>query len=76
MVPDQVRDGTAVPSRGRAGSSTSARIEELERTEAELMDKLIHCVPPVDLHRRELERVRSELQALRDSGTGRGNAIT
>lgn len=49
------------------------RIATLEARQSELMNKLQHCVPPVDQHRRELERVRSDLSTLRaegDEGSG------
>jgi hypothetical protein len=41
------------------------RIAALEARQSDLMNKLQHCVPPVDQHRRELERVRSDLSSLR-----------
>ena len=33
----------------------------LRRTEADLLDKLHRCIPPVDQHRTELERIRSRI---------------
>jgi hypothetical protein len=41
------------------------RIAALEERQSDLMNKLQHCIPPVDQHRRELERVRSDLSSLR-----------
>jgi hypothetical protein len=38
----------------------------LERLERDLRHKLEHCIPPVDQHRHELERVRSELSQARE----------
>ena len=43
------------------------RVELLTSRESELVRKLEQCIPPVDQHRRDLERVRSELQMLRSS---------
>jgi len=45
--------------------SIKTRSDLLVAVEADLRRKLEQCVPPVDQHRRELERVRSELEALR-----------
>lgn len=47
-----------------------ARITELTRAEADLLDKLQRCIPPVDQHRHELMRVRAELDRLRQSAAG------
>jgi hypothetical protein len=44
---------------------TAERMDLLTQREAELVRMLAHCTPPVDQHRRELERVRSELAELR-----------
>ncbi|MFO7699037.1 MAG: hypothetical protein R6W79_00325 [Acidimicrobiia bacterium] len=41
-----------------------SRIGTLRSLESELLHNLERCIPPVDQHRRELERVRSELSAL------------
>jgi hypothetical protein len=41
------------------------RLGALAQREADLVRMLTHCTPPVDQHRRELERVRSELADLR-----------
>jgi hypothetical protein len=41
------------------------RVELLVSRESELVRKLEQCIPPIDQHRRDLERVRSELQELR-----------
>ncbi len=49
-----------------------ARITELTRAEAELVDKLQRCTPPVDQHRHELMRVRAELDRLRSGDAGSG----
>jgi hypothetical protein len=43
------------------------RIQTLERREADLVSRLEQCIPPVDQHRADLERVRSELAAARDT---------
>ena len=45
-------------------------VRDLERREAELRHKLERCVPPVDQHRRELERVRAEIAAVRAQEPG------
>lgn len=52
-----------------AGSddASSARIVMLERREAKLVARLEQCIPPVDQHRAELERVRTELGIARDA---------
>ena len=47
----------------------TVRILKLERQESDLVERLERCIPPVDQHRAELERVRSELSQLRDTGT-------
>ena len=44
-----------------SGESTVDRITALERLEADLVERLVRCIPPVDQHRTDLERVRSEL---------------
>ncbi|HSJ71827.1 MAG TPA: hypothetical protein VLA29_09315 [Acidimicrobiia bacterium] len=41
-----------------------SRIRTLRTVESELVHNLERCIPPVDQHRRELERVRSELSTL------------
>ena len=46
------------------------RVHLLERREADLLDKLQRCIPPVDQHRAELERVRTELADARAETTG------
>ena len=45
------------------------RVADLVALESELVRKLEQCVPPVDLHRRELERVRSEIATVRSEET-------
>lgn len=42
-----------------------SRIRTLRILESELIHNLERCIPPVDQHRRELERVRSELSSLK-----------
>jgi hypothetical protein len=44
---------------------TPVRIAALEVRESNLLRKLEQCIPPVDQHRYELERVRTELESLR-----------
>jgi hypothetical protein len=44
-----------------------SRIRTLRSLESELVHNLERCIPPVDQHRRELERVRSELSSLEAS---------
>ena len=43
----------------------TVRILALERREADLVSRLEQCMPPVDQHRADLERVRSELNEAR-----------
>ena len=50
-----------------ADDAPIARIVVLERREAELVARLEQCIPPVDQHRAELERVRTELSAVRQA---------
>jgi hypothetical protein len=45
--------------------SITHRIAALEIRESNLLRKLEQCVPPVDQHRYELERVRTELESAR-----------
>jgi hypothetical protein len=40
-------------------------MEELDRRERELIDLLQRCIPPVDQHRHDLQRVRTERERLR-----------
>ncbi|MFC2153509.1 hypothetical protein ACFLQ7_02625 [Actinomycetota bacterium] len=47
-----------------------ADVRDLERREADLRHKLERCVPPVDQHRRELERVRAEMAEVRAQESG------
>ena len=44
------------------------RIATLEVRESDLLRKLEQCVPPVDQHRYELERVRTDLASERNAG--------
>jgi hypothetical protein len=46
---------------------TPLRIAVLESRESDLLRKLEQCVPPVDQHRYELERVRTELASVRNT---------
>lgn len=41
------------------------RIDDLVAIEARLVHDLERCIPPVDQHRRELERIRADLARLR-----------
>jgi hypothetical protein len=50
-----------------ADGSTPLRIAALEARESDLLRKLERCVPPVDQHRYELERVRTELASVRNA---------
>ena len=45
----------------------------LRQTEADLLDKLQRCVPPVDQHRAELERVRTHIAEASSTGTYAAN---
>ncbi len=47
------------------GEIQTVRILALERREADLVSRLEQCMPPVDQHRADLERVRSELNEAR-----------
>lgn len=40
------------------------RLADLDRREAELLDLLQRCVPPVDQHRHDLHVVRAERERL------------
>lgn len=46
----------------------TVRVLALQRRESDLLGKLEQCIPPVDQHRADLERVRSELSEARRSG--------
>ncbi|MDA2978913.1 MAG: hypothetical protein O3B42_04005 [Actinomycetota bacterium] len=48
-------------------SSLAVRIAALELQQSDLLMRLEQCIPPVDQHRRDLERVRTELSSLRVS---------
>jgi hypothetical protein len=48
-------------------------VVDLERREADLRHKLERCVPPVDQHRRELERVRAEIATVRARESGQAS---
>lgn len=50
--------------------SWPVHFRDLERREADLRHMLERCVPPVDQHRRELERVRAEMAAVRAQESG------
>jgi hypothetical protein len=43
------------------------RIAALEVRESGLLRKLEQCIPPVDQHRHELERMRTELASIRNT---------
>ena len=47
--------------------SALRRIAVLEARESDLLRKLEQCIPPVDQHRYELERVRTELASARNT---------
>jgi hypothetical protein len=49
--------------------SEVVRIRTLERLEVDLVARLEQCIPPVDQHRVDLERVRSELTEARGHRT-------
>jgi len=51
--------------------SDDPRIEALIAAENRLVHDLQRCVPPVDLHRRDLERVRADLARLREEHADR-----
>ena len=44
-------------------------VRSLQLIEADLLDKLQRCVPPVDQHRADLERVRSQIAHAADDPT-------
>jgi hypothetical protein len=46
---------------------TPLRIALLKARESDLLRKLEQCIPPVDQHRYELERVRTELASARNT---------
>ena len=46
---------------------TPLRIAALEVRESNLLRQLEQCIPPVDQHRHELERVRTELALVRNT---------
>lgn len=46
------------------------RVANLVVIESDLVRKLEQCVPPVDQHRRELERVRDQIANLRSDTNG------
>lgn len=49
--------------------ATTRRLADLDRREAELLDRLQRCIPPVDQHRHELQRIRTERDELRGLGS-------
>jgi hypothetical protein len=57
-----------MPAKNKTGDGTTPlRITALEVRESELLRKLEQCIPPVDQHRYELERVRTELALVRNT---------
>ena len=45
-------------------SDETSRLTDLDRREAELLDLLQRCIPPVDQHRHDLHLVRAERERL------------
>jgi len=52
-------------------ATTADPLRILDARASDLVAKLERCLPPVDQHRTELERVRSQLAAMRRAGAER-----